>query len=187
MVAEDGNFYFRKTPLGTGFSACNCLFDSRNCLLHLWYQASTINWIGQKGPLQIIGSSGHYFTPVWRWSDKAVSIYGCWVKTDKYMSSKYFNFEWVRAYIKSHGSVHSKSSQLQFQIITAGTLYHNNCSPTKTVIPSALIAGVSIVEEGRVASHEVNGEPLKELLMESDSSSPVCLAKELPIFELVPP
>ena len=44
-------------------SACNCLFDSRNCLLHLWYQASTINWIGQKGPLQIIGSSGHYFTP----------------------------------------------------------------------------------------------------------------------------
>ena len=33
MVAEDGNFYFRKTPLGTGFSACNCLFDSRNCLL----------------------------------------------------------------------------------------------------------------------------------------------------------
>ena len=33
MVAEDGNFYFRKTSLGTGFSACNCLFDSRNCLL----------------------------------------------------------------------------------------------------------------------------------------------------------
>ena len=36
MVAEDGNFYFRKTSLGTGFSACNCLFDSRNCLLTLW-------------------------------------------------------------------------------------------------------------------------------------------------------
>ena len=33
MVARDGNFYFRKTSLGTGFSACNCLFDSRNCLL----------------------------------------------------------------------------------------------------------------------------------------------------------
>ena len=33
MVARDGNFYFRKTSLSTGFSACNCLFDSRNCLL----------------------------------------------------------------------------------------------------------------------------------------------------------
>ena len=33
MVARDGNFYFRKMSLGTGFSACNCLFDSRNCLL----------------------------------------------------------------------------------------------------------------------------------------------------------
>ena len=63
MVAEDGNFYFRKTSLGTGFSACNCLFDSRNCLLHLWYWASTINWIGQNGPLQFIDSWGHYFTP----------------------------------------------------------------------------------------------------------------------------
>ena len=63
MVAEDGNFYFRKTSLGTGFSACNCLFDSRNCLLHLWYWASTINWIGQNGPLQFFDSWGHYFTP----------------------------------------------------------------------------------------------------------------------------
>ena len=33
MVARDGNFYFRKTSLGTGFSAGNYLFDSRNCLL----------------------------------------------------------------------------------------------------------------------------------------------------------
>ena len=63
------NFKFRSrqlllsTKLGTGFSACNCLFDSRNCLLHLWYWASTINWIGQKGPLQFIRSLGHYFTP----------------------------------------------------------------------------------------------------------------------------
>ena len=47
----------------TGFSACNCLFDPRNCLLHLWYWVSTINWIGQKGPMQFIGSLGHYFTP----------------------------------------------------------------------------------------------------------------------------
>ena len=50
--------------LGTGFSACNCLFDSRNCLLHLWYWVSTINWIGQKGHLQFIGSGRHYFAPV---------------------------------------------------------------------------------------------------------------------------
>ena len=48
--------------LCTGLSACNCLFDSRNCLLH-WYWAFTINWIGQKGPMQFIGSLGHYFTP----------------------------------------------------------------------------------------------------------------------------
>ena len=31
MVVRDGNFYFIKTSLGTGFSACDCLFDSRNC------------------------------------------------------------------------------------------------------------------------------------------------------------
>ena len=30
---------------------------------HLWYWVPTINWIGQKGPLQFIGSLGHYFTP----------------------------------------------------------------------------------------------------------------------------
>ena len=32
-VARDGNFYFKKASLGTVFSACNCLLDSRNCLL----------------------------------------------------------------------------------------------------------------------------------------------------------
>ena len=62
-VARDWNFYFKKTSLGTGFSACNCLLDSRNCLLVLWYWVPTINWIGQKGRLQFIGSLGHYFTP----------------------------------------------------------------------------------------------------------------------------
>ena len=30
---------------------------------HLWYWVPTINWIGQKGPLQFIDSLGHYFTP----------------------------------------------------------------------------------------------------------------------------
>ena len=30
---------------------------------HLWYWIPTINWIGQKGPLQFIDSLGHYFTP----------------------------------------------------------------------------------------------------------------------------
>ena len=30
-VARDGNFYFRKTSLCTGFGACNCLFESRCC------------------------------------------------------------------------------------------------------------------------------------------------------------
>ena len=63
MVVRDGNFYFIKTSLGTGFSACDCLFDSRNCFWHLWNWASTINGIGHKGPLQFIGSLGHYFTP----------------------------------------------------------------------------------------------------------------------------
>ena len=30
---------------------------------HLWNWVPTINWIGQKGCLQFIGSLGHYFTP----------------------------------------------------------------------------------------------------------------------------
>jgi len=62
-VARDGNFHFKIASLGTDFSACNCLLDSRNCLLVLWYWVPTINWIGQKGRLQFIGSLGHYFTP----------------------------------------------------------------------------------------------------------------------------
>ena len=32
---------------------------------HLWNWVPTINWIGQKGCLQFIGSLGHYFTPEW--------------------------------------------------------------------------------------------------------------------------
>ena len=32
---------------------------------HLWNWVPTINWIGQKGCLQFIGSLGHYFTPAW--------------------------------------------------------------------------------------------------------------------------
>ena len=55
-VARDGNFHFKIASLGTDFSACNCLLDSRNCLLVLWYWVPTINWIGQKGRLQFIGS-----------------------------------------------------------------------------------------------------------------------------------
>jgi len=35
---------------------------------HLWYWVPTINWTGQKGPLQFIGSLGHYFTPAVEWS-----------------------------------------------------------------------------------------------------------------------
>ena len=31
---------------------------------HLWYWVPSINWIGQKGHLQFIGSVGHFFTPI---------------------------------------------------------------------------------------------------------------------------
>ena len=62
-AARDGNFYFRKTSLCTGFGACDCLFESRCCFQHFWNWVTTINWIGQKGSLQFIGSLGHYFTP----------------------------------------------------------------------------------------------------------------------------
>ena len=41
-----------------------------NCLLVLWYWVPTINWIGQKGRLQFIGSLRHYFTLAWGWGER---------------------------------------------------------------------------------------------------------------------
>ena len=60
---RNGNFYFTNTSLCTGFGACNCLFMSRCSFWHLWNWVTAVNWIGQKGSLQFIGSLGHYFTP----------------------------------------------------------------------------------------------------------------------------
>ena len=45
-----GTFISKKAPLGTGFSACNCLLDSCNCLLKLWYWVPT-TWCFFVGPL----------------------------------------------------------------------------------------------------------------------------------------
>ena len=61
--AAPENYEILSFFLPLGLSACDCLFDPRNCFWHLWYWASTINGICQKGPLQFIGSLGHYFTP----------------------------------------------------------------------------------------------------------------------------
>ena len=58
------NTFAQGMRLGTIYSACNCLFVSRNCLLTSQVRVTTINWIGQKGHLQFIVSLGHYFTPV---------------------------------------------------------------------------------------------------------------------------
>ena len=82
MVAEDGNFYFRKTSLGTGFSAWTVYWILATVYRHPRYWAATINWNGQKrqsavliyNPTSpIIGPVGHYFTPGLSWSTRKSS------------------------------------------------------------------------------------------------------------------
>ena len=55
---------------------------------HLWYWVPTINWIGQKGPLQFIGSLGHYFTPVPKCQNSSYKsvIYGSCNNTENFQN-----------------------------------------------------------------------------------------------------
>ena len=73
-VYSFGNWLLNKQGIGTFFSSkkrhwAQVLVPATVYLIlttvywHLWYWVPTINWIGQKGPLQFIGSLGHYFTP----------------------------------------------------------------------------------------------------------------------------